>query len=96
MSFRSPKLIRSAKGQRCVLCGLDCSGAAHANSVALGKGKGIKAPDYFTAWLCQRHHDMIDGRIPMQLGWGDPKELWLFAFAKTVEQWFIQGIVEVT
>lgn len=50
MSFRSKKLLDSARDQPCVLCGSKgTTVAAHANSVALGKGVGIKAPDYYTA-----------------------------------------------
>jgi hypothetical protein len=96
MSFRSAKLLRAAKDQRCVIC-CSTSGvvACHANSVAMGKGKGIKAPDYFTAWLCKSCHDMADGRKPLAGAFGTPIEFWLWAYWKTVEQWFRQEIVVV-
>lgn len=97
--YRSKKLLKSADGQTCVLCGR-CDGtvvAAHANSVALGKGRGIKCPDYYTAWVCRQCHDQIDGRIPMQFTWAKtPHELWEVAFIRTVGQWFQQGIITVT
>lgn len=94
--FRSPKLLRAAKDEPCVLCGRrGTTVAAHANSVALGKGRGVKAPDCSIAWVCREHHDMIDGRIPMAIGWGLPEELWLWAHAKTVQRWFERGLVEV-
>lgn len=95
MSFRSKALLQSAKGQACVLCGhVGTTVACHANSVALGKGMGIKAPDYFTAHLCQQHHDLYDGRA----GWMTKEEkdaMWQTAFLWTVKRWFDQGIVEV-
>lgn len=96
MSFRSRALIRSAEGQPCAICGDDrTTVSAHINSVAHGKGKGIKAPDYFTAHLCQQHHDMVDGRRHLEGPYTSPIELWTWAYLRTVERWFQQGIVEV-
>lgn len=96
MSYRSKKLLASAKGQACVICGsVGTTVAAHANSVALGKGTGIKAPDYYTAHVCQYHHDMIDGREHLKPPYESRQELWKTAFVKTVARWFDQGFVEV-
>jgi hypothetical protein len=93
MSFRSKTLRDSAKDQACVLCGArGTTVAAHANSVALGKGTGIKAPDYHTAWLCQRCHFAVDAG---PLSHAEKQELWTRAFVRTVAQWFEQGIVTV-
>ena len=95
MSYRNKKLLRFAKDQPCVLC--HSSGttvAAHLRSVEFGSGTGIKCPDYFTAWLCQRCHDMIDGRAG-RLPADERKDLWMRAYLRTVQQWFEQGIVEV-
>jgi hypothetical protein len=95
VTFRSPKLLRSAEGQACVICGsVGTTIAAHANSVALGKGTGIKSPDYFTAWVCQFHHDLIDGRQG-KLTREQRRELWEEAFILTVAEWFKHGIVIV-
>jgi hypothetical protein len=95
MSFRSPKLLTSAKDQACQLCAsLGTTIAAHANSVALGKGTGIKAPDYYIAYVCHRCHDLIDGRAG-GLTKEERQELWTTAFIRTVKQWFDQGIVTV-
>jgi len=94
--FRSPKLLDAANGQSCVICGeTETTVAAHANSVALGKGTGIKVPDFYTAWVCQIHHDMIDGRRPVALPYASPFELWTWAYLKTVARWFNEGIVTV-
>jgi hypothetical protein len=96
MSYRNKKLLRAAKDQPCVLCGsVGTTIAAHANSVALGKGTGIKAPDYYTAWLCQYHHDMADGRIRLDSHWAGRREMWDWAYLKTVARWFELGIVVV-
>ena len=95
MSYRNAKLLRAAKDQPCVLCGSrGTTVAAHANSVALGKGTGIKAPDYYTAWVCQQCHDQIDGRRNADYHW-KRCEMWEKAFIKTVARWFELGIVEV-
>lgn len=95
MSFRSKKLLASAEGQACTICGsVGTTVAAHANSVALGKGTGIKCPDMYTAHLCQHHHDLYDGRIG-RLTKEEKEALWMTAFLRTVKRWFDQGIVGV-
>lgn len=95
MSFRSPKLLKAARDQACVLCGsVGTTVPAHANSVALGKGTGIKAPDYYIAFLCQQHHDLYDGRQG-RLTMEEKEELWLRAYVRTVARWFELGIVIV-
>lgn len=95
MSFRSKKLLEAARDQACVLCdAMGTTVACHANSVALGKGTGIKAPDYYTAYLCQDCHSLVDGRTG-QLTKQEKQELWVKAFLLTVSRWFRYGIVKV-
>lgn len=95
MSFRSKTLLAAARDQPCVLCGsVGTTISAHANSVALGKGTGIKAPDYYVAWLCRACHDEIDGRTG-RLTKQERYDLWTTAYLRTVAQWFEQGIVRV-
>ena len=94
-TFRSKKLLDSAKGQQCVTCGsTGTTVAAHANSVALGKGVGIKAPDYFTVHFCLECHALYDGRIG-KLTHGEKEYMWLLAYVRTVQRWFEQEIVVV-
>lgn len=99
MSWRSPKLIRAARGKDCVLCGRPACGHCHANSVALGKGRGIKAPDYYGAWLCLDHHHAVDGHRPLtdieEATYGSADLMWQWAYVKTIGRWFELGIVEV-
>jgi hypothetical protein len=95
MSFRSPKLLKAAKDQPCVLC--HTSGwtvSAHCRSVEFGSGTGIKCPDYFTAWLCHSCHDVMDGRRS-KLMHHERQDMWMRAYMRTVQQWFEQGIVVV-
>lgn len=96
MSFRSKKLLQSARDQSCVLCGRNdgTTVAAHVRSVQLGSGTGIKAPDCLTAWLCHECHDGVDGRRG-NMSRDDRERVMLFAFARTVVRWFEQGIVVV-
>lgn len=94
--FRSRTLLESAKDLPCLVCG-DASGttvSAHVNSVALGKGIGIKAPDYYTAHLCQDCHDLYDGRKG-HLTKEERDALWFRAFVGTVARWFNLGFVVV-
>lgn len=96
MHFRSPKLLKAAHDRPCVVCGsVGSTVAAHANSVALGKGTGIKCPDFYIAFLCALHHSMVDGRVKLEPGWDSPQELWTYAFLRTVAVWFNEGIVTV-
>lgn len=95
MSYRNKRLLDAAKGQACTICGaVGSTVACHANSVALGKGTGIKAPDYYAAHMCQHHHDLYDGRIG-RLTKEEKEALWMTAFLRTIKRLFDQGIVEV-
>lgn len=95
-AYRNQKLLDAAKGQPCVICGdAQTTVACHANSVALGKGTGIKVPDFYVAFLCARHHAMADGRIKLELPYASPFELWTWAYLKTVKRWFETGVVQV-
>lgn len=95
MSYRSPKLLKSAQGQACQYCeSRGTTVSCHANRVALGKGTGIKAPDFYVAWLCQDCHSLYDGRTG-RLTKAECDELWTRAYLRTVREWFEQGIVVV-
>lgn len=95
MSFRSPKLLRSAEGQPCVLCGsIGTTVSAHCNMPEYGKGVGIKCSDALTAQVCQYHHDLIDGRTG-KLNKEEKREMWTRAFILTVKRLFDQGVVMV-
>lgn len=84
-------------------CGCDdgTTVAAHTNELWLGKGRSIKAPDYYTAWLCHRCHAWLDqgaGMDPTGLYEGTragKAEMWTRAFLRTVARWFNAGVVEV-
>lgn len=96
MSYRSKKLLDAARGQSCTLCGsVGTTVACHANSVALGKGTGIKAPDYFfTAHFCQTCHDLYGGRAG-KLTKEQKTAMWTSGFIWTIKRLFDQGIVVV-
>lgn len=66
--------------------------AAHSNALEHGRGAYHKAPDYFVAYVCQRCHDLIDGRNG-GLSQEEKRELWLRAFVRTVALWFERGVV---
>ena len=97
MTTRLPRLLASAKGKPCCFCHDNdmTTVPAHVNSVALGKGKGIKAPDYFHARACQRCHDLYDGRRP---GWSKEERLerFFYAYCRTVQAWFEEGLLTLT
>lgn len=91
--FRSKALLDSAEGKPCDCCGsTGTTVSAHANSVALGKGAGIKVPDFYTARLCDVCHALYDGRLG-KLTKAEKAELWMTAYLRTVAAWFKEGIV---
>lgn len=95
MSFRSKKLLRSAEGQACVECGdIGSTVSCHVRSVAMGSGTGIKAPDCLTMHLCQRCHDLYDGRVP-GLNKEGKEAMWNRCFVRTILRLFDQGLVVV-
>lgn len=95
MSYRSQKLLDAARDQACVICGsVGTTVPAHANSVALGKGTGIKAPDFYHAHMCSVCHDLYDGRRGT-LTKEEKDGMWMTAYLRTVKRWFEQGIVKV-
>ena len=62
---------RAARGQDCTLQLLGvCNGdpstvvLCHSNSLADGKGMGLKAPDTAACFGCSSCHDVLDGRRP--------------------------------
>lgn len=96
MIFRSPKLLRLARGQACVMCGNDDQTivAAHSNLLEHGKAKGLKAHDGMTAWLCYRCHCQLDqGK---DLSKSDRRDLTLTAICRTYQKLWDQGLIEVT
>ena len=96
MSFRSLKLLRSAEDQPCAICGVNdgTTVAAHLNSVAHGKGIGMKCPDFLVCDLCQVCHALYDGRSGY-LTKSEKWDMWVTAYLRTVKRWFDSGVVVV-
>ena len=63
--IRSKAITQAANGEACTICGLqnDTVVFAHINEPWAGKGMGIKADDMAGMFLCEKHHDIYDGRI---------------------------------
>lgn len=60
--FRSAALLRLARDRSCVSCGNNNGTivAAHSNLLEHGKGRGLKAHDGMSAWLCYQCHSDYD------------------------------------
>lgn len=90
--IRSPKLMQVYRKIPCQACGIDdgtvCG--AHANSAAMGKGRGIKASDQFAASLCHRCHMEVDqGRTMSRT---ERARVWTEAHVKTVAELVRRGL----
>jgi hypothetical protein len=72
---RMTPIRKAARGQDCqmmipFICNRDpeTTVLAHSNSLADGKGMGLKAPDTAAAFSCSACHDVLDGRRPRPAG----------------------------
>lgn len=95
MTWRSPKLLKACRELPCQMCGREDGTivAAHSNSVADGKGRAIKAPDYCVASLCFKcHHDIDQGSGMNRL---ERRQAWLDAHVKTLRLLLEREIVRV-
>ena len=94
MNYYNKKILDGARDEPCVLCGsIGTTVAAHSNSLAHGKGVGLKTPSYYVAYVCFHHHNLIDGREG-KLTKEEKRELWQEAWIKTIPIFFEKGIVK--
>lgn len=93
--YRNKKLLETVREASCMNCGAQDGTvvAAHSNSLADGKGKGIKAPDFKIAALCFRcHYDLDQGsKMTKQ----ERRDMWLNAHVKTIAWLFENDKLEV-
>lgn len=102
-NWRSPALLRLARGQSCANCGADDGTivAAHSNWSDHGKGMSIKASDCFSAHLCAACHAWLDqggkGRDPTgRYTVSDKREMFDRARDATLLRLFQQGNLKVS
>jgi hypothetical protein len=93
--YRNNRLLEACRSLPCQLCGAEdgtvC--AAHSNSLADGKGRGLKASDAAVASLCFRCHSEIDqGR---KMSKEERREAWLEAHVKTLRMLIERGVLRV-
>lgn len=72
---RMTPIRKAARGQDCTMripgvCNFDPATTVlcHSNSLADGKGMGLKAPDTAACFGCSACHDLLDGRRPRPEG----------------------------
>lgn len=99
MNYTNEALTRLAKGAPCQLESIACSGGpetsvwAHSNLLRHGKGRGIKAHDYFGAILCAGCHMWLDQGPASR----EEKEAAFYvAFERTVAYLWQNGLIQVT
>lgn len=103
-NFRCPALLRLARDQACMNCGIEDGTivSAHSNSSTHGKGKSLKSHDCFIAFLCHRCHGWLDqgtGEDPTKT-WrayvlGDKTEMFRKAMDKTTLHLWASGKIKV-
>lgn len=78
-----------------MMCGCqdDTVVAAHSNMLEHGKGRGLKAHDGMSAWLCYRCHTGLDqGR---EMTKAERREYTLVAICRTYMRLWDLGLIEV-
>jgi hypothetical protein len=82
--YRNKKLLEIVRESPCQNCGTRDGTvvAAHANLLRLGKGRGIKCPDYYVAALCYSCHMELDQGN--KLSKAEREEMWIEAYLKTI------------
>lgn len=87
------KLTALARGRPCTIRLPGCNGggestvAAHFRSQRIGAGMGIKPPDLFIAFACNRCHDRVDNRNRIHDG-SDVKHAHLMGVLET-QKWLL-------
>ena len=93
--YRNKKLLEILRQSPCQECGREDGSvvAAHANLLRLGKGRGIKCPDFYTAALCfSCHYELDQGKNLSKL---QREEMWIEAYLKTIAWLFDNNHLEV-
>lgn len=92
---RDRKLLDLAEGMPCVMCGSQDGTvvAAHSNLLEHGKGRGLKADDCMSAWLCYRCHAELDQGNKMSKA--EKRDYTLTAICRTTQELWKRGLIGV-
>jgi hypothetical protein len=99
MTFRSPTLLKAARDQPCIRCGIQDGTvvAAHytgARRLNYGGGLGIKVADCLCAHLCSGCHAYMDTLSRNKAAAFDHSEQFLHLIALTLIRLFEQEVVK--
>lgn len=94
--YRNKKLLELLRRSPCQHCGIEDGtvAAAHANLLRLGKARGLKCPDFFTAALCFTCHQNLDQGAKMSKA--QREEMWIEAYLKTIAWLFENGHIQLS
>lgn len=94
MTFRSRKVLDLAEGQACVMCGNQDGTivAAHSNLLEHDKGRGHKAHDGMSAWLCHSCHSHYDQGGMLK---SEARDFILTAISRTYMQMWNEELIQV-
>ena len=93
--YRNKRLLEIVRQSPCQHCGRSDGTvvAAHSNLLRLGKGRGIKCPDFYIAALCYSCHSELDqGKNLSKI---QREEMWIEAYLKTMAWLFKNEHVEI-
>lgn len=93
-----PEILREANGARCMSCSVadNTVVAAHGPKSLVGGGIGVKADDYFIAFLCHHCHSVVDGRDSITtIRRSERDERWLRAHFQTMAYLWRKGVIGV-
>lgn len=98
---KSSKITTSAKGKACTVelhpyCNGEPGTTVHAHAPSPFKGMGLKSPDWWGARACSACHDIVDGRVRVELSSEEVYRCFMRGVFKTIQQLIDEGEIIVT
>ena len=94
------KLTRHAKGQDCTVriypfCNFNPETTVFAHAPSEDKGAGIKSPDWWGAYACSTCHDIVDGRMKVDVPKNDIQSCFIDGVYRTMKIRIEEGVIKI-
>lgn len=94
------KLTKAARGQECTIqlypyCNMNPETTVLAHAPSEFKGMGIKSPDWWGADSCSTCHNIVDGRMKVDISGEEIKAAHIRGVYRTIKRRIEQGLISV-
>lgn len=94
------KLRKAARGRQCTIqihpyCSMDDETTVLCHAPCEDKGWSTKSPDWWGADGCNICHDIVDGRMKVELSQEEIKECFVRGIYRTIKRRIEQGLISV-